>query len=277
MKLSIIIPAFNVSKYICKCIDSIYDNAKDVDRNDFEIIIVDDISTDGTAETILNSYPSNEYSNLFVFKNYSKLGCGGSRNEGYAKSKGEYVWTIDGDDYLKNNAVSQVFEKIKENVDCIYLNFEADNANILHYTPKTPEELSKVPIAAWTRVYKREFYVNYPSYHPEDVYTFYLLVDKFNSCTYIDDICYHWNLLNPSALTRTYEYFKFHSHTLEELAYDNILNNKKLRDEWVPGIMNNLADMYRIRNILKHNYVKAVWRERFSNEVLYLMSGHFMH
>lgn len=104
IKPSFIVPAYNVSKYIKKCVDSILScNMKDI-----EVIVVDDGSTDDTLE-ILNKYNDDR------LKIISKQNGGASaaRNDGINASSGEFLAFIDGDDFIDTADYEAVYEYAK--------------------------------------------------------------------------------------------------------------------------------------------------------------------
>ncbi len=108
--ISIIITAYNAEKTIEKCISSILEN----DYNNYEIIIVNDGSTDKT-EQIVELFASDK------IKYFSKpnTGVADSRNYGIEKAKGEYITFIDSDDYVKNDYFENLDEYIKEGIEII--------------------------------------------------------------------------------------------------------------------------------------------------------------
>ena len=96
MKLSVIIPAYNAEKEIGKCIDSILNT----NHTDFEVIVVNDGSTDNTKQ-ILNSYLD---SHLIKIHKENE-GVSVARNVGIKNATGDYVLFVDADDLLENGAV----------------------------------------------------------------------------------------------------------------------------------------------------------------------------
>ena len=96
IKLSIIIPVYNVEKYLSICLDSVLAQ----DLKNIEVIMVDDGSTDNSGE-ICDKY-SNKYSNFIAIHQKNK-GLSGARNTGIKKSKGEFLMFIDSDDFINKN------------------------------------------------------------------------------------------------------------------------------------------------------------------------------
>lgn len=107
MKVSIIIPAYNIENYIERCIDSIIPQIDD----NYEIIIVDDGSKDNTyakLKCVQNKYP--KYIKILSQKN---SGLSSARNAGLRVSIGEYIWFVDGDDYIIDNTIPQIYNYLK--------------------------------------------------------------------------------------------------------------------------------------------------------------------
>lgn len=105
MILSIIVPAYNVEKYLKKCIESLVTQ----ESIDYEIIIVNDGSKDSTLD-IARSLEEH-YSCVKVIDQENK-GLGGARNTGIINAKGKYITFVDSDDFLVNNTYGALFKEI---------------------------------------------------------------------------------------------------------------------------------------------------------------------
>lgn len=115
-KISFIIIAYNIEKYIEKCIDSILRQITD----DVEIIVVDDGSTDNTYDLINKKYIGNNKIKIF---HQANKGANAARQFGLKKSNSEYVIFIDGDDWIGENLVKDSLEIVKNKYDIIYYNY----------------------------------------------------------------------------------------------------------------------------------------------------------
>lgn len=104
---SIIIPCYNVEKYVKQCINSILSQS----INDYEIIVVNDGSTDNTYRIIKENYEKNAYIKIINQKN---KGLAESRNVGINNASGEYLIFIDSDDYWED---SKALQKIKDYIE----------------------------------------------------------------------------------------------------------------------------------------------------------------
>lgn len=99
LKISIIIPVFNVENYLPKMINSILSQQ----IRDFEIILIDDGSTDSSGK-ICDNY-SKQHKNIHVIHQYNR-GASFARNKGITLAKGKYIFFLDADDELRKNIVA---------------------------------------------------------------------------------------------------------------------------------------------------------------------------
>lgn len=121
--LSIIVPVYNVAKYLQKCLDSLLNQNLDVDN--YEIIVVNDGSTDNSGE-IARNY-ANQYPNIILI-DQDNQGLSGARNTGIKAARGKYIQFVDSDDYLEPNVEKTLLEKIEED-DLDIFRFNYQNVN----------------------------------------------------------------------------------------------------------------------------------------------------
>lgn len=162
--LSVIIPVYNVEKYLDRCIKSIlaHDNTK------LEILLVDDGSTDKSGK-ICDSYLNYNFIKVYHKKNG---GLSDARNYGLLHATGKYIWFIDSDDYILIN-IEKIIEELSEDIDILCFDYimTNDNGNIV-YTYKTlhenvsytGEEYLKIVLKAhnyyipvWHNIFRRDF------------------------------------------------------------------------------------------------------------------------
>ena len=118
IKVSIVVPVYNVEKYLKESLDS----AVNQSLKDIEIIAVNDGSTDNSSE-ILKVYEE-KYSNFKVINQENK-GLSGARNTGIVECKGEYIYFLDSDDYIDLNSMEYCYKEAKkDNLDI--LTFDAE-------------------------------------------------------------------------------------------------------------------------------------------------------
>ena len=114
MTISFCIPAYNVREYLPSCIESIYKQ----NLTQFEIICVDDCSTDGSSELLHDL--SAKYPELVVKRNETNMGISCSRNLALKMSRGKYVWFVDSDDMLVPDTVKTYLSIAeKESADAV--------------------------------------------------------------------------------------------------------------------------------------------------------------
>lgn len=125
MKLSIIVPVYNVADYLAKCLDSLL--AQDLPQDEYEIIVVNDGSTDNSGD-IAQQY-ADKYANITLI-NQSNQGLSGARNTGIKHANGEYIQFVDSDDYLEANVLGELMEQVeKDELDVLRFNYENVNDN----------------------------------------------------------------------------------------------------------------------------------------------------
>lgn len=109
LKLSIIVPVFNVERYLAKCLDSLL--SQDMDQDSYEVILIDDGSSD-TGGEICDGYAS-RYESITVFHQKNQ-GLSVARNVGLGKARGKYVLFVDSDDFLEENILGVLVEEMEE-------------------------------------------------------------------------------------------------------------------------------------------------------------------
>ena len=111
IKYSFVVPVYNTSKYLKKCLDSLVKQT----FKDFEVIIVNDGSTDKSKDIILK-YES-KYDSIKVI-NQENQGLSMARNNGVKKASGKYIIFIDSDDYVEKGLLKEIDKEI-EDVDVL--------------------------------------------------------------------------------------------------------------------------------------------------------------
>ena len=107
MFLSFIIPMYNVEKFIERCILSCED--QNLEKEDFELIVINDGSKDNSLE--IAKKLQKKYSNITLYSQ-ENAGLSSARNLGILKAKGDYLWFVDSDDWIKSNCLSNLKKRI---------------------------------------------------------------------------------------------------------------------------------------------------------------------
>jgi len=132
--LSIIIPVYNVEKYIRTCLESIF--RQDLDEDCFEVIIVNDGTKDGSITVIQDLIDLHK--NIIVH-NQENQGISMARNNGMQIATGEYILFVDSDDLLLDNSLSYLLTKaIQSKADIIYADFIIMNDDQISQIPNNP-------------------------------------------------------------------------------------------------------------------------------------------
>ncbi|GAB4043919.1 glycosyltransferase [Spirosoma litoris] len=108
-QLSIIIPVFNVEKYVFKCLESIF--SQKISSEEYEVIIVNDGTPDNSM-SVVHEFEL-KYNNLKII-NQKNQGLSISRNNGILNAKGKYIWFIDSDDYIKEDCLKEIIKLIED-------------------------------------------------------------------------------------------------------------------------------------------------------------------
>lgn len=120
LKLSIILPIYNVEKYLDECLDSLYN--QDIPETEYEVICVNDCSPDTCRDIVLaRRY---YHSNLILIDHEVNKKQGGARNTGLKAAKGKYVWFVDPDDYIEKNVLGKLLKICEINdLDILLFNY----------------------------------------------------------------------------------------------------------------------------------------------------------
>ena len=105
--VSVIVPVYNVEKYLKKCVDSILSQS----YQNIEVILINDGSLDGSGE-ICEAYAKKDERIKYITQNNS--GLGKTRNRGIEEASGKYLLFVDSDDYIENTMIEKLYHNITE-------------------------------------------------------------------------------------------------------------------------------------------------------------------
>lgn len=239
VKLSIIIPVYNVEKYIEKTLRSVL--SQDVDRASYEVIVVNDGSPDKSL-SIIQKIIEEGYDIKLI--NQKNQGLSIARNNGMRVAQGEYIWFVDSDDWIRENSLASLYGYMDGQIDEIVLGCEevTDDGNLIgiyHNLYKTiqPEKLSGKTCwekqvaqitAAQLTIYRKDFLkVNNLSFIPKifhEDFEFCPRASYLSQTTiHTNEVYYYWRQ-NPAGITRTsnpqksYDYIRV-AQSLSEFMY----------------------------------------------------------
>ena len=136
LDVSIIIVNYNTKQLLADCLNSIYEQTKGID---FEVIVSDNGSVDGSIEMLKTDFPQ-----AILIENNANLGFGAANNRGLAIAKGKYIFYLNSDTILLNNAVKIFFDYWEENGD--KENIGALGANLIDAKEKATRSGGDFPI-----------------------------------------------------------------------------------------------------------------------------------
>ena len=249
MKVSVIVPVYNVEKYIEKCLSSLVNQT----LRDIEIIVVNDGSPDN-SQKIIDKY-AKKYSNI---KSFTKKngGLSDARNFGLKYASGEYIAFVDSDDYVKLDMYEKMYDKAKENnfdmvvcdIDYLYPDktlrvssgLEDDTTNI-------KDVYLNIHPAAWNKIFKKELFEN-------DVY--------FKKNVWFEDVEFIYRML-PYIKSIGVVKEDFNQYVQREGSITSIVNKKIYH--YIDN-MNGIIDFYKKRKLydeyqkeLEYAYVRYIY------------------
>lgn len=205
IKFSIIVPNYNNADWIDKTIESVLNQT----YNNWELYIIDDMSTDNSIE-VINKYVDKR---ITLIGNEIKLYNGGSRNIGILKAKKSnldgYLLFIDSDDWLSNNKVLENLNNFIDDEDLItlqyeyYINNEIKPAGKCYY--QNIDDLFMTVgcmCAVWCKCFKVSIAPLFEfNTLMEDRNYHYRLINRINTYANYDDITHTWNKMNKKSVT----------------------------------------------------------------------------
>lgn len=245
--ISIIVPVYNVKKYLDSCIKSLIVQT----YHNIEIILVDDGSTDG-SEAICDDWEKRD-KRIHVIHQRNK-GLSEARNTGIQFARGNYISFVDSDDYVENTIIEQLYQSIIKNKTemsiCGYYEV-IENDFIKHYysgddviTPKDffVSIFGGVSLGsyAWNKLYRRELFdlIRFPEKQKfEDINTIYKLIIQCDRISVVKECLYYYvrrdNSITMSidekgindqlyAIKERYEYIKRNYPELNKMALQQL-------------------------------------------------------
>ena len=245
--ISIIIPCYNVSKYISKCIDAILEES----FKKYEIILVDDKSTDDTL-SIIKEYEK-KYDFIKVIENKENKGAGYSRNQALKIAKYDLISFIDSDDYIESNFHEELLSSMKKeksdiSVCDIYMKYEGDfieqDTKISAYTiDKSKFDFINNGLAAspCKKLFKKELFIDnmFPEgIMNEDVSTVLTSMIRAKSISYTPNTYYNYIQRKTSVQNKEFSFKRFDIFKALDILDERIKNYEDY-DKYMEAIIYN--------------------------------------
>lgn len=225
--LTIIVPVYNVSKYLRQCIESILTN----EYHNIEVIIVNDGSTDNSLDICLEYEAKDDRISVVSQEN---KGLGSARNIGLELAKGDYITFIDSDDYISKDVYSKNIQVLLNHpiIDVIQFPFYRVNDKgiidgkeysswqlLLSSTTQQYKKWivnGKMRAYAWNKIYKRSVWDNirFPNIWIEDRYTLADIVNK-GVTIYLNNQGFYYYRIREGQITAKVESGKYISSYLK--------------------------------------------------------------
>lgn len=237
-KVSVIVPIYNVEKYLEKCINSLLSQTLE----DIQIILVNDGSKDNSGNIAKECEKNNK--NRIIYVEKENGGLSDARNYGLKYATGDFIAFLDSDDYIEKNAYEEMYNKaIEENADYVECDFIWEFPNKIRVDKQYPyknkkEMLSFVRVVAWNKLIKRQLITDNNLEFPkglryEDVEFTYKLIPFINKFAYVDKPFIHYVQREGSIANvqneGTAEIFTVLDNVIEFYKKNNIY--EKYRDE----------------------------------------------
>lgn len=288
MKYSVIIPVYNVEKYINRCVKSILSQC----YNDLEIILIDNGSEDSSG--ILCDNYAERYSNITTY-HIPNGGVSSARNFGLAKAQGEFIYFVDADDYLVGNLFSDMENKLDSELDMLVFSYynsiekniseTARSEKILPIEGKKNRKqfislftdllLSDMMYTVWNKIYRREFLkehrIVFEQYELGEDVRFNLNVYECIHKVYFSQACYYVYISGRAGSAMGRYNLNRLSYQLEELGkIDYLMKRWDVHsDQYICQIkarilMSNIQNIseQKISLLLKQRYVETLCRNK---------------
>ena len=274
--VSVIIPLYNVEKYVGECLDSLLNQTFQY----FEVIVVNDCSPDNSRQ-IVESYIPKFGGRLKLYDNEVNSGAAVSRNNGLLKASGEYVFFMDSDDLLLLNGLEEMYAIAKKyDADLLHLTavyYMSENGKELTFNRKIPNTVPKLTVeedlqrqiqrlthewvvwTPWRKFVKKDFLLANELFFPENI-----TVSEDRIWTYGLLLCakrvvylpkgYYLYRMSPGSLSRA----KRTPLQMVNLRLRPIINGVK----WVDNVAGKL-DFFKQNPQARHEILESVVRMFF--------------
>lgn len=203
MKLSIVIPVYNVEKYLADCLDSVLFH----DIPDYEVIVVNDGSTDSSPK-ILKEY-ADRFPELLQVITTENGGVGSARNKGMEIAKGKYVLFLDSDDSYAEGAIPEILSQCDEDFDICFFDAAAKNESgkiigrvigpsvVGEFTMETNPAVIFVQPSTWNKIFRLSLFTDHGIFFPgsvwyEDLCTIPKLYIHTDKMIYVEKCWYNY-------------------------------------------------------------------------------------
>lgn len=296
IKVSVIVPVYNVEQYLCRCVDSIISQT----LKDIEIILVDDGSPDNSPK-MCDEYALKDSRIKVIHK--VNGGLSSARNAGMKIAQGDYIFFVDSDDWLDENGLELLYNKAFE-YDVDFVRYRAIrtgwpgleyNSPCILETPREiaggyyskdriineiypkliiTEEITMGPIVgAWGSLYKRSLLIDNDIFFYEDIKLSEdmifsaRVVTSSNSFYYIEDACVYHYFFNPNSISKSFRADRWDSCKQNIRLFERDFSNYQEYDFSVQ--LNRLRWFCIFMGLNERNYIKdKAQRKKYCKSIM---------
>lgn len=269
IKVSVIVPVYNVRKYLDKCLKSLVNQT----LKNIEIIIIDDGSTDGSTE--IAQYYKKCFPDKIIYKKKKNGGLSSARNYGINLANGEYIGFVDSDDFVERdmfNKMYRIARHKKKIVECDFVweySNKVKNDHVKRYT-SIKDYLVRGRVEAWNKIYKTKWLkktgVTFPdNLLYEDLNFFFKIVSHLNSINEVEithdsfvHYCQHQGTITSAQSINIIQIIDSYEDVFNYFKDNDLFNEFKSELEY--KFCRNLLCSFLIRSlrIKNHNNRKIV-------------------
>lgn len=256
MKISIIIPVFNLENYILYTLQSCV--KQNIQEDQYEIICIDDGSSDKSAE-LIQRFTKDHKNIRYYYQENAGVSC--ARNKGMMLAKGEYIWFVDGDDLIKFNCLAQLYNEAKRvSADIVWFKMRnfSDEPEFVYEEKSLFEKcddskiiydfmFSKGGGGVWSNLYRTEFLkkngikFREDIRYSEDVLFGFCAIMRASICLKTKSVYYYYRQRQGSAMHSNNYMSHIDSMMKLSFAYDEI--QKSETDARKKAIAHNKRDL----------------------------------
>lgn len=213
IKVTVIIPVYGVERFVGRCVESVLQQSYSA----LEVIIVDDCSPDRSMEIVRDVIDRFPWRDVKILHHKENRGLPAARNTGLAAASGEYVYHVDGDDFIEPDMISAMVEATEGGrFDIVYSDWLLSYENSERYMPQpsttSPTQMleailtGKMKFNVWNKLVRRSLYTDKNIYFPEgygmgEDMTMIKVVAVSGSVKYLPKAFYHYVKVNSGAMT----------------------------------------------------------------------------
>ena len=292
MKLSIIIPVYQVEQTLPRCLDSIISQS----FRDWQAILVDDGSTDGSA-AICDDYAKRE-SRVQTIHLKRNSGLSAARNAGLDKAKGEYITFVDSDDYIAADTLKTLFETLAVHPDYdileypVYEHYGSKHIRLLQFPKREYTNMLAYWLEgqayrhtyAWNKIYRKEVFQNvrFPKGRTfEDALTLPKLLRQCQTIATTDTGLYYY-CYNPKGISHQAtgkdlsNLLEAHTRAIADIrrSLKRRRNGKRLQEglkDYYAHVLNIQLDVYRLCGTISPYFPILPFRHTLKLKLLHLI------